>query len=330
MEEKLLLSVIVPVYNVELYLENCLASILAQTYQNMEILCINDGSTDESQKILERFAALDKRVVVITQENAGVSASRNRGIDVAKGAYITFVDSDDALDPRMYETLIEILEREQAQIAHCGYRRISADGSQKDITGSEQYLVQTSEEAVKSLLSDELFVGSLCNKIYRRELFQSIRLIPEIRINEDILANVQLFSAAEKIVFYDVPLYFYYERKQSATASTANWIKARDSVLVAERIWEMERDGSVAPMAAKRLYSTLTSLYRACLYERNKTDHKAEMSNIEARIQAIRPYCKDLSMKSRVNLLLMRHFPAAYVVVYRIYNRIRKPNWDVK
>jgi glycosyltransferase involved in cell wall biosynthesis len=117
MEREALISVVVPVYNAERYLEPCLNSILSQTYKNLEILCVNDGSTDGSPEILKRIAATDPRVIVLDQENAGVSAARNRGIDAAHGEWITFVDSDDALDERMYQTLYDNAVKEQAEIS---------------------------------------------------------------------------------------------------------------------------------------------------------------------------------------------------------------------
>ena len=210
MKESALLSVIVPVYNSREYLNNCIESILLQTYTNLEIICVDDGSSDGSERLLDSISERDERIKVIHQTNAGVSAARNRGIDEATGQYIGFVDSDDALAPEMYHTLVSILEKEHADIAHCGYRRFEPDGSTKDISGTGEYLVQNSRQALKCLLSGDKFVGSLCNKVYKRSLFNGIRLPLEIHFNEDILANVELFLASHISVFYDVPLYHYY------------------------------------------------------------------------------------------------------------------------
>lgn len=328
METEKCLSVIVPVYNAEQYLRPCLDSILGQTYHNLEILCINDGSSDHSGEILEEYARKDPRVRAITQANAGVSAARNRGIDAATGAYLTFVDSDDALAPEMYHELIWILEKENAEIAHCGYRRYELDGMVKDINGTKEYLLQTSEEAVACLLRGEKYIPSLCNKVYRRELFEDTHFVDGIRYNEDLLLNVFLFHKAKTIVFYDVPLYLYYIRSGSATSIGAQLVKRHDCSTVAERIWDLLKDTSLKEDAANKLFLAYVGEYRALVYA-GLSEHRDECRELAAKADRILPMCTGLSAKQRLNYRLLRITPGFYKSAYHIYDKIRKPNWDV-
>ena len=328
MKESALLSVIVPVYNSREYLNNCIESILLQTYTNLEIICVDDGSSDGSELLLDSLSQRDARIKVIHQSNGGVSAARNRGIDEAAGQYITFVDSDDTLSPEMYQTLVGILEKEHADIAHCGYRRFEPDGSTKDILGTGEYLVQTSEQALNCLMNGTKFVGSLCNKIYRRSLFRNIRLPLDIRFNEDILTNVELFIASEKIVFYDLPLYHYFNWPSSATSTGMRLRKNRDSRMVAERIWNLLKDTSLKEDAANKLFLAYVGEYRALVYA-GMSEHRDECRELAAKADRILPMCRGLSAKQRMNYRLLRIAPGFYKSAYRIYDRIRKPNWDV-
>lgn len=324
-----MISVIVPVYNAEKYLENCIKSILAQTYTDLEVICVNDGSTDNSLSILNSFADQDERIRVIDKKNSGAAAARNRGIDESRGDYITFVDSDDALDPEMYMTLMPFFEKEDVQIVHCGYRRIEQNGTMKDVTGSRRCLIQGSEEAIKCMLNGELFVGSLWNKLYRKELFKDIRLAENLRINEDVLINVRLFRRAIKTVFYDVPLYYYYNRLHSVTSNTDGIVIAGDCAQASEKIFEILKESGLSATAANRLYVSLVSLYQSYLFEGVST-HKVERALVRERISQVKPYCSGIGRRTELKYLTMLSAPHIYKLLYSTYDRIRTPNWDVK
>ena len=131
-----MISVIVPVYNSEKYLKACIDSIIKQTYTDLEIICVNDGSTDGSLEILREFACMDSRVVVHSQENHGVSTARNVGLKFAHGEFVSFIDSDDEMELDMYELLIQTQNEYQADIVHCGYKRICRNGTIKEVFGT--------------------------------------------------------------------------------------------------------------------------------------------------------------------------------------------------
>ena len=323
-----MISVIVPVYNSGLYLRDCLNSIRAQTYQDLEIICVNDGSTDNSEEILADIAQNDSRIKVLTQENAGVSAARNAGLDAATGDYITFVDSDDALEPDMYEILLNLIEKHQADIAHCGYKKIHLDGSAKNVCGTEELLIQDGIEASKCLLSGEHFTGGLWNKLYRAELVQNTRFDETLKINEDVLFNAQVFQRAGTIVFYDVPKYHYFERQSSACSRTSSIRKKQDTIAAAEKILGIYKNSPVEVYAAKKMYYSLLDLYRAYLFDGIRKNREA-CGVLHQQVLDVAPLCGDTARRNQMNYGFMRHFPVLYKLVYGLYDRIRKPNWDL-
>lgn len=322
------ISVVVPVYNCAPYVERCIRSILAQTHTNLEIICVNDGSTDDSGTILDKLACEDTRVRVIHQKNAGVSAARNAGIDLATGELITFVDSDDAIEPDMYEMLLPYFDDERVDIVHCGYKRIHLDGSVKDVNGTGKVVRQNNLEAAECLLSGRLFVGSLCNKVYRTRLFETVRLDTSIAINEDVLANAESFAKANELVYLDVGKYLMYERKGSATSGTKQHKIANDCVAAAEKILAIYVGTPIEQAAEERCLNTQIGLYR--WYVMNAlTTSREERRKLAEKIDAVLKIRKDISFHQRLNYALMRYVPVLYKLAYEVYDKVRTPNWDV-
>lgn len=326
---KMSVSVIVPVYNCAGYVERCVRSIMAQTHRDIEIICVDDGSTDESGKILDQLSMEDSRIRVIHQKNAGVSAARNAGIETARGDYITFVDSDDAIEPDMYETLLSFFQDDQVDIVHCGYKRIDLNGAVKDVNGTGRVVRQNAHEAAACLLRGTLFVGSLCNKLYKAHLFDGIRLDRSLAINEDVLMNAELFSRANDIVYCDTGKYLMYVREGSATSGT-KWLKILgDCCAAAEKMAEVYRNTPVTQAAEERLLNCRIGLYRWYVMNGSFENRQAR----SALAHGIDGMIKDgtaISPRQKVNYRLMRYYPWLYRHAYKIYDRIRVPNWDVK
>lgn len=207
MEHKI--SIIVPAYNVEAWLGRCVDSILAQTYPNLEVLLIDDGSTDDTADIIDRYARQDSRVVAVHQKNAGLVAVREKGIALASGDFVGFVDGDDAVDTDMYERLLHNALEVDAQISHCGLKVFYPYGRLEPHYGTGRKAVQTSQEALQELMAGEKVDPSLCNKLYRRELLKDSCLDASIQTGEDILRNFVLFQRAKRIVFEDFCGYQY-------------------------------------------------------------------------------------------------------------------------
>ena len=212
-----LISVIVPVYNVAPYLEGCLDSILAQTHKNLQIILVDDGSTDGSSGICDRYAARDPRIRVIHRENLGVSAARNAGLAAATGAWIGWVDSDDWIEPEMFARLLENAIRENAHMAICG--RYQEYPDRRTPFGPKAETVLTGAEGLLQLLEETQVDNALYDKLYRRKLFDGIRF-PEGRTFEDLAVLYRIFEAAERIACLPQPLYHYRQRPTGIIGNT--------------------------------------------------------------------------------------------------------------
>lgn len=217
------ISIVVPAYNIEKDVERCLDSILAQSHENIEVVVVDDGSTDGTGALLDRLAARSARVRVFHKENGGVTSARLRGVQEASGEWIGFVDGDDEVEPDMYERLLRNAENFSAQISHCGYQMVFPDGH-VDLYYNTGYLAQQDKTtALKELLSGSRIEPGLWNKLFHKTLFHSLLhgdVVPlDIRINEDLLMNYRLFSAAEQTVFDDWCPYHYILRSGSAATA---------------------------------------------------------------------------------------------------------------
>ena len=215
------ISIIVPVHNVEAYLNHCIRSILSQTITDFEVILVNDGSTDKSGKICDEFALQDKRIKVIHQEYGGVSSARNIGIKKAKGNYIGFVDGDDRINPEMYKRLHDICLDTESDISIC---KLGREINGKLINESEEKLYikeMTNIEAMEQLFRGILFRFSLCNKLFKKTCFKDIQF-PEGRIHEDLSTTYKLFANANKAAFTNYIGYVYVRREQSILTSTYN------------------------------------------------------------------------------------------------------------
>lgn len=321
-----MISVIIPVYNTKQYLQSCLDSVLAQTYSDLEIIFVDDGSTDGSAEMLDAFAAWDSRIRVIHQPNGGVCAARNRGIEEARGEYLSFIDSDDTLEPDMYEVLTNLLREHGVPIAHCSYNRITA-GVVKPIGNSAQVYIQSREEALECLLTGKLFMGSCCSKLYERGLFDSVRFPAGIRTNEDMLVNFLVFSQVEKSVFADVCKYNYLTSETSSCVRTPQRKRAEDLLTVNRRMLEDNICPELTDILQRRVLRALFACYKASHYmpKPDQTRRRELMAQIKEMHD--RGYC--FSRKTALEYWLLRRLPGVYKFAYGIYDRIRVPNYDV-
>ncbi len=215
MEQNPKISVVVPVYNVEHYVEKCFDSILNQTYHNLEIIIINDGSTDGSRDKCEKYLRTDDRVQLICKRHEGIAAARNAAVERATGEYIGFVDSDDWIAPDMYEMLYRNAVDYNADISECAVKEIY--GSDNISTESEVEAAPIIYEGIEKLFDNiHRANNSLCNKLFRTSLFEGIRF-PEGRIFEDLATTYRLIERANKIVVSSKEKYCYIFRNNSIT-----------------------------------------------------------------------------------------------------------------
>lgn len=205
-----MITVIVPVYNVESYLEKCVDSILAQTYGDLEILLVDDGSTDRSGQICDEYEGIDSRIRVVHTENRGLSEARNRGLTEAKGEWIGFVDSDDWIDQDMYESLLRRALETGADIAECGIRAEKPSGT---VARKRKVMVLSGEEAVSELLLSNL--GNVAwDKLYRKSCFETVRF-PAGRLFEDVATTYRLLTEAGTVCTVEDCKYHHLQRQGS-------------------------------------------------------------------------------------------------------------------
>jgi len=226
-------SVIVPVFNVEEYLSKCLDSIINQSYYNLEIILIDDGSTDLSSFICDEYCSLDSRVVVVHKTNGGLSDARNTGINLATGEFFCFIDSDDYIDVNMIEELINLLSFHDADIAVCDFLEVSPnmDISKISLNNETIEIISNIEELENLFSKNYLQTVVSWNKLYKKELFNNIRF-PVGKLHEDEFTTYKIIFQAKKIVHTKKKMYFYLQR---ATSITGNTFKIKRLVILEAR-----------------------------------------------------------------------------------------------
>ena len=204
-----LVSIIVPIYNAEKYLDSCIQSVLRQTYTNWELILIDDGSTDKSGRIAEEYGFADERITVFHQKNLGVSLARNQGIDEATGNYVVFLDADDELIEDCLAKTVNIAEETNADVV--------AGRSCENQELFQDRIIWTGAEALENSLKDHLFTYSACAKLIRREFIGKTRFTPDIRINEDSYFVFQLLCKQNVFVLTNDVIYFYRSNSESSS-----------------------------------------------------------------------------------------------------------------
>lgn len=262
MEE--LISVVVPVYGTQQYLPCCVDSILCQTYSNIEVLLIDDGSTDGSGELCDAYARKDPRVRSVHQQNGGLSAARNTGIRLAEGAYIAFVDSDDIIAPDFLKVLYDAANMYGCEISQCAFVRFL---DQIPETSYKAQIVCYSGREMCANLYNSLYVPAVVawNKLYRRELFQEI-LFPVGMLHEDEGTTYRLFYKANKVVLTNAPLY-YYRRNAGGITGSGYRLKRMDAVqLCRERMefFKAHKEKELYIKSMLRYWATLTQHWALC------------------------------------------------------------------
>ncbi|MBO5712949.1 MAG: glycosyltransferase family 2 protein [Clostridia bacterium] len=217
-----LISIIVPVYKVEQYLDRCITSILNQTHTNIEVILVDDGSPDNSGAICDKYAKLDSRVKVIHKENGGVSSARNLGLELAKGEYFGFIDSDDYIEPNMYESLYAEIEKSGADMAVCGFKQVRVNGDSK-VNDADDSVDFSKENIIKNYFTEgiikELMYAPV-NKLYKKETFILLRFDTKYALGEDILYLLSCIEKSNKITYVKGAFYNYIIRENSAMTSS--------------------------------------------------------------------------------------------------------------
>lgn len=320
------ISVIVPCYNIESYLPRCIESILAQTYKNLEVILISDGSTDGTDEVIREYAKKDSRIIPVFKQNSGVSDTRNRGLDMATGDYIGFVDGDDYIEPEMYETLLKNAIENNADISHCGYQMVFP--SRVDYyynTGKK--VIQDNKKGIRDIIVGDYVEPSPCIKIYRKNIVNNLRMPPDIKINEDVIFNFYAFVNSRKSVYEDLPFYHYILRKGSAATSKIDQNKLFDPVRVRKEIFEYSLknlDNEIQSVAYSSYLNSIINLYRVVSNSKLK-EYKEDSFILKRQIKEIKGNFM-LSKRVKTERFLFFHCTGLLMFIYNIYDKFLSKN----
>lgn len=321
MEQDILVSVIVPVYNVEAYLGRCVDSILAQTYGNLEVILVDDGAKDRSGVICDEYAARDSRVKVIHKENGGLSSARNAGIDAARGDYLEFVDSDDWIEPDAVESMLSLALEHKTELAVAGRYDVKATTGRKKVgLCPPKTEVISGEEMVSRIFRWDNCDSSACDKLYARRLFREIRF-PYGVVCEDVPIMYKIVLDAGRVALLSKPVYNYFHRSGSlsfTSVSEKTFHFSRHTAVILPCIQshypKLEKEARY--LRLRSLVHAVQSVDLACPEDRKKfaVMCAAERKNLRREVGFILT-CPWLSRKERITFLLL---------AFGLYRSLRK------
>ena len=326
------ISVIVPIFKTEAYLRRCLDSIVNNTYRNLEIICINDGSPDNSWEILDEYHKLDSRVVVLKQENCGLSAARNAGLDIATGEFIAFIDSDDWIHPNYFQYLVQLQKATKADIAICGHKRVDSEEPFDELPDDlDEALIKT--VSLMEIINKTYWKTFVWGRLYSKKLIADCRFDGNVALEDTCFNFDVIFRRTGKIKYaiIDLPLYFYFMRQTSAVHSLTA------SMVYTQIVWYInqikcnhnELTQEMASVEALKAFFAFRYLY---LFD-TKVTRKKYASVIErlrksmyiARKAMIQ--CGNISLKKKIQYEIIYQCP----LVYRIFRIMDDPtmlDWE--
>lgn len=317
-----LVSIIIPAYNIEKCIERCLDSVVSQIYKNLEIIVVDDGSTDRTGEILDAYQKKDSRILLIHKKNGGVSSARNCGLDIAAGDYIGFVDGDDVIAEDMYSTLVKMIEEENADIAHCGYQMVFPKRVDY-YYNTKKKKIQTQEEGIQDLIEGKFIEPALVTKLYKRKIVGKKRLNTQLKINEDLMFNYELFKGVKKSVYYDVTPYSYMIRGNSATSSNSMIQKNRDSLVVLNTIQndasKQDKTEICAAVYRRKIYLLMSICRASCqdqVYVQYQKEKKLQLKK-ESKTKQFHQY---IDTKLKYMTWFTLYCPWLFRIVYKIYD----------
>ena len=333
-----LISIVVPIFNVEKYLEKCIETIINQTYRNIEIILVDDGSLDNSGKMCDEYQKKDTRIKVIHKENGGLSDARNAGIKKAQGKYIAFLDADDYVDFTMYERLYDIVKKENAEIGISGYSRINE--ANKEIPyflDVEKYNKDRSflYNMIGTLPTDteDINVGmSVWKCLYNLDIIKENEIYfksERVYISEDIIFQIEYFEFVNRVGLVKEPLYKYRYNESSLSKKYRKDRFEKQKILYLKEKSMLEEKGWLNDELRNRLNRTFLMKTKACIKAEvvgNKENKKTRQKNIksilndELLIKIIKEYpTKKINIKSKIYILIMKFKLSK--ILYKIYDK---------
>lgn len=314
-----LISIIIPVYNMDKYLPQCINSVLNQTHTNIEVILINDGSTDSCKEICDEYKVKDRRIVVIHKKNEGLSAARNDGLRVANGEWIGFVDADDWIEANMYEELLKAAKKNNADISVCRYFREYKNGIEFTNHHMETWIYSGSNEIAKGFILDRTLAPIVMNKLYKAVVLKDDFLFPIGRNYEDLFLSVYLIERGNVITYCNKRYYHYRQRKSSIihSHSLKNAIDNWDARL--ERYHKLSSlRNEYKEILVKECVNAIYKMMSVALFSRKTTKYKKCLTEMNSFAKSHWKYVKnhDYSKDIRIMLSIAKHNNKPFVVPF--------------
>lgn len=320
------ISIIIPVYNVEKYLRRCIDSVLKQKNISMEIILVDDGSTDSSSNICEEYVAKYSNTKCIHINNSGPSTAKNIGYDVATGDYVAFIDSDDEIKPEMFSTMLQSAHKNNSDIVCCNYLQVDEEGNLSHIEYTNKEYVLNQNEALKAILIKDKIYSQCWTKIYRRATLENhhIRNTEGLKTEEDFIFNIQAFAKSHIVSIVDKPLYIYTHRTKSLSK---DYYKSHINQYIDNRILRLELVDNIIRNNFPNLleYSTYHCIFyyneligRICLFPKLFNDKRVHnvLAYIRKHSDTLKTYHSRLGF-SKIGVILLLTLPDYIYLNYR-------------
>lgn len=325
MKNNALISIIVPVYNMENYLEKSVFSIINQTYKNIEILLIDDGSSDNSGSICDTLEKSNKKLIkTYHKKNGGLADARNYGLKKANGRYVCFVDSDDLINKTMIEKLYEMIIENNAQVSACNFKYIYDDNYNIKICNSKEIIkkkiILGRNDSLKIMVNlNEKFAPNVCNKMFDKSLFTDDCFFPTGRLYEDMIVTTKVLSKIDKAVYIDCDLYYYLQRKNSITGKFNN--QEFDHIVMSQEVLNYIESNVVDVKKYFITYHAINSISVINKMIKNNCFDKSLYNDIKDFIHKNKKIIyndKNLSKLKKIQIKIFEKSKALYKIIYKI------------
>lgn len=314
------ISVIVPLYNVEKYIINCISSLTNQTYQNIEIILIDDGSTDNSGRICKKLAQEDHRIIYLRKENGGVSSARNLGLQYATGSYIGFVDSDDYISKTMYENLLKRLLETNADIAETDFALIDNRFTKKKRKKIQKVL--NKEEAIREFLSGNVVENNLVIKLFKKTVIANLKFKEDVIVGEDMLFSLQALQNSDRVTVDTTNADYFYVVRSNSTMNTITEKDIDNLSILEQEFKKIDIPQLKSYLEAKLIREKVKFVSRVLIS--NKAHLYSDI--IDRYLQEVRHYSiknmiNFLSSKHCLTITIMKTSPKLYTLLYKVFQK---------
>lgn len=314
---KNLISIIVPVYKVEQYLDRCLESIVNQTYKNLEIIIVDDGSPDNCPQMCDEWAKKDNRITVIHKENDGLANARNSGIEICTGDYVMFTDSDDYIELDMVEFLLDLAIENDADVARCGFFVNPQDGDEYTEFSDFSKKLPNKDELIIDLTTSGLS-GTAWNKLYKRDIIKSHLYDKADGCSEDIMHNFRVYKDGCKVVFCDVPKYHYVIREESTINTQQFGVGAFDIIRAKQKILDYAQDKpELLSFATKGFIKSAFIVLSGCIQHNAFTEQKVLLRKEMLKYKKTMLFSKLYSRTDKLKIIVLS-------ISLRLYEQLLK------